>query len=50
MNDKNLRFVFWTVIIISAITLLPFLGNTDFTTKGEPREAVVAVSMLNQHN
>lgn len=50
MNDKSLRFVFWTVIIISAITLLPFLGNTDFTTKGEPREAVVAMSMLNQHN
>ena len=50
MNDKSLRFVFWTVIIISAITLLPFLGNTNFTTKGEPREAVVAVSMLNQHN
>lgn len=50
MNDKSLRFVFWTVIIISALTLLPFLGNTDFTTKGEPREAVVAMSMLNQHN
>lgn len=50
MNDKSLRFVFWTVIIISALTLLPFLGNVDFTTKGEPREAVVAVSMLNQHN
>lgn len=50
MNDKSLRFVFWTVIIISAITLLPFLGNVDFTTKGEPREAVVAMSMLNQYN
>lgn len=50
MNDKSLRFVFWSVIIISALTLLPFLGNVDFTTKGEPREAVVAVSMLNQHN
>lgn len=50
MNDKSLRFVFWTVIIISAITLIPFLGNVDFTTKGEPREAVVAMSMLNQHN
>lgn len=50
MNYKSHRFVFWSVIIISAITLLPFLGNTDFTTKGEPREAVVAVSMLNQHN
>lgn len=50
MNDKSHRFVFWSAIIISALTLLPFLGNTDFTTKGEPREAVVAVSMLNQHN
>ncbi len=50
MNDKSNRFVFWSVIIISALTLLPFLGNTDFTTKGEPREAVVAVSMLSQHN
>lgn len=48
--DKSHRFVFWSVIIISALTLLPFLGNTDFTTKGEPREAVVAMSMLNQHN
>jgi 4-amino-4-deoxy-L-arabinose transferase-like glycosyltransferase len=26
--------------------LLPFLGLTDFNTKGEPREAVVALSML----
>ena len=50
MNDKSNRFVFWSVIIISALTLLPFLGNTDFTTKGEPREAVVAVSMLSQYN
>ncbi len=50
MKDKSLRFVFWSVIIISALTLIPFLGNVDFTTKGEPREAVVAVSMLNQHN
>lgn len=50
MSDKSNRFVFWSVIIISALTLLPFLGNVDFTTKGEPREAVVAMSMLNQHN
>lgn len=50
MNDKSHRFVFWSVMIISALTLLPFLGNTDFNTKGEPREAVVAVSMLSQHN
>lgn len=48
--DKKYRFVFWSVVIVAALTLLPFLGNTDFTTKGEPREAVVALSMLTQHN
>lgn len=48
--DKRYRFVFWSVVVVSAVVLLPFLGNTDFTTKGEPREAVVALSMLNQHN
>lgn len=48
--DKKSRFSFWIVFIVAAITLLPFIGNTDFTTKGEPREAVVALSMLQQHN
>lgn len=28
------------------LTLLPFLGETFFNTKGEPREAIVAVTML----
>lgn len=50
MIDKKSRFSFWLVFIVAAITLLPFCGNSDFTTKGEPREAVVAVSMLQQHN
>ena len=49
MNTKW-RIPFWIVFLVAVITLLPFLGNTDFTTKGEPREAVVALSMLNQHN
>lgn len=48
--DSKHRFILWTTVLVAAITLLPFLGLTDFTTKGEPREAVVAVSMLNQHN
>lgn len=34
------------VVVISCVMLLPFLGLTDFNTKGEPREAVVALSML----
>ncbi|MDE7119451.1 MAG: glycosyltransferase family 39 protein, partial [Muribaculaceae bacterium] len=32
------------------VTFVAFLGLTLFNTKGEPREAVVAVSMLNQGN
>lgn len=48
--DSKHRFILWTTVLVAAITLLPFLGLTDFTTKGEPREAVVAVSMLNQNN
>jgi 4-amino-4-deoxy-L-arabinose transferase-like glycosyltransferase len=30
--------------------VLPFIGIYDFNTKGEPREAVVAMSMLNSGN
>lgn len=36
--------------IVCCIALLPFLGLTDFNTKGEPREAVVAYSILEQDN
>ena len=36
MNTKW-RIPFWIVFLVAVITLLPFLGNTDFTTKGEPR-------------
>jgi len=36
-----------TVIFIAAVVLLlPWLGETLFNSKGEPREAIVAVSML----
>lgn len=37
------------VLLLTAM-FVPFLSETLFTTKGEPREAVVAVSMLNQGN
>jgi len=39
-----------TVAVVAAMVLLPFIGLTDFNSKGEPREAVVAVSMLNERN
>ncbi|MDR0537349.1 MAG: glycosyltransferase family 39 protein [Tannerellaceae bacterium] len=38
------------VIIIAAIAVLPFIGLGSFSTKGEPREASVAVSMLQTGN
>lgn len=45
---KNKQFVFLAIICV--ITLLPFLGLTDFHTKGEPREAVVSYSMIETGN
>ena len=41
---------FWLLALVASLSLLPFLGLTDFNTRGEPREAVVALSMLNSGN
>lgn len=38
------------VVTVAVLMLLPFLGLADFNTKGEPREAVVALSMLKEGN
>lgn len=38
------------VIIVAALLLLPWGARTHYNTKGEPREAIVAVSMLNSGN
>ena len=38
------------VIVICIISVLPWIGLGDFSTKGEPREAAVAVSMLETDN
>lgn len=38
------------VLLLVLLVTVPFLGMTLFNTKGEPREAIVAVSMLEQHN
>ena len=46
--DKNLSLLI--VLIVAMLMLLPFLGLSDFNTKGEPREAVVALSMLKDGN
>ena len=38
------------VAILAIVMMIPFLGLTDFNTKGEPREAVVAYTMLEHGN
>lgn len=40
----------WILFGALALLLLPWLGETLFNTKGEPREAIVAVSMLESGN
>lgn len=46
-QEKN---YWWILIILLVITFIPFLGEALFYSKGEPREAIVAVSMLQQDN
>ncbi len=41
---------FWLLAALCVLSLLMFLGQTFFHTRGEPREAVVALSMLQQGN
>ncbi len=38
------------LFVLLFITFIPYLGEALFNTKGEPREAIVAVSMLQQHD
>ena len=38
------------IVFICMISVLPWIGLGDFSTKGEPREAVVAISMLESGN
>lgn len=38
------------IIVICMISVLPWIGLGDFSTKGEPREAAVAISMIESGN
>lgn len=40
----------WLLLAVCVVVMLPFLGLADFNTKGEPREAVVAYSILESGN
>lgn len=50
LQDLYLQRPITMIIIISMISVLPWIGLGDFSTKGEPREASVAVSMLETGN
>lgn len=53
LNSKNMsdrKKVFWFVALLSVLVIVPFLGETIFYSKGEPREAIVALSMLESGN
>ena len=41
---------FWILAAVCAVSLFLFLGASDFHTKGEPREALVAYAMLDMDN
>lgn len=44
------RIFFFITLLVLVVMFVPWLGDTLFNTKGEPREAVVAVSMINSGN
>lgn len=48
MNAKKQNFLI--LIVVCVCTILPFLGATEYNTKGEPRESIVSYSMLETGN
>lgn len=48
MSDN--KKAFWFIALLSVLVVVPFLGETIFYSKGEPREAIVALSMLESGN
>ena len=47
---KSRKKTFWLLLALCCLTLLPFLGLSQYHTKGEPRESIVAYSMLATDN
>ena len=48
--NNNYNKAFTIVCVIAVMLTVPFLGLTDFYSKGEPREAVVAYTMVERGN
>lgn len=49
MKHYNISFAL-LLTTLCMLLLLPFIGITDFNTKGEPREALVVMSMIDSGN
>lgn len=47
---QSSRNLYLLVLLIATLTTLPWIGLGGYYTKGEPREASVAVSMINDGN
>lgn len=50
MKSKQVGQELIWILLISILTIIPFLGLQEYNTKGEPREAIVAYSMLHENN
>ncbi len=50
LKSDSKSSLFILLVIISTLTIIPYLGLTNYHTKGEPRESIVAVSMLQSGN
>ncbi|MDR0896084.1 MAG: glycosyltransferase family 39 protein [Prevotellaceae bacterium] len=48
MSERKIAL--WFLVLLSMLVILPFLGETPFYSKGEPREAIVAYTMLESGN
>ena len=44
MSDR--KKAFWFIALLSVLVVVPFLGETIFYSKGEQREAIDALSMM----
>ena len=38
------------ILLLCTIAVVPFLGTFDYNTKGEPREAIVSLTMVESGN
>lgn len=50
MKDFLTKYSGWLLLAVLIIMFIPWLGESLYNTKGEPRESIVAVSMLNTGN